>query len=213
MASTDVEIRRFEPGTTGWTVDDLEDPAIERQWFNGAYEIVDGVLTKMPPAYFSGGESLYNLMRAVDEHAKSLGVKARFSTEVDIVVSRRRVARADAAMLLPDDTAKQAAAARQMGKRDLKRARIYVPPTLVIESVSPGHESHDAEVKRAWYREFGVRHYWLLDAFKQTLDCLRLGTGQYYVDAAGQADGTVRPSLFPGLTLNLRDIWGDADAA
>lgn len=213
MASTDVDIRRFEPGTTGWTVDDLEDPAIERQWFNGAYEIVDGVLTKMPPAYFAGGEALYILMKMVDGHATSLRIKVRFSTEVDIVCSRRRVARSDAAMLLPDDTAKQKAAARKVGKTDLKRTRIYVPPTLVIESMSVGHEDHDREVKRVWYAEFGVPHYWLLDAYKETLQCLRLKSGAYEVDAEGQGATTIRPSLFSGLALNLKDLWGDDDAA
>jgi Uma2 family endonuclease len=209
MASVHVETRRFEPGTTGWTVDDLEDPAIERQWFNGPYEIVDGVLTKMPPAYFAGGESLYTLMKMVDAHATSLGTKVRFSTEVDIVCSRRRVARSDAAMLLPDDTARQKAAARKVGKTDLKRTRIYVPPTLVIESMSVGHEDHDREVKRVWYAEFGVPHYWLLDAFQETLQCLQLNAGSYEVDAEGKGAVSIQPSLFAGLRLNLKELWGD----
>jgi Uma2 family endonuclease len=190
-------------------VDDLEDPAIERQWFNGPYEIVDGVLTKTPPAYFAGGESLFLLMTLAREHAAKLGTKARFSTEVDIVCSRRRVARSDAAMLLPDDTARQNAAARKVGKTDLKRTRIYVPPTLVIESMSVGHEDHDREVKRVWYAEFGVPHYWLLDAYEETLQCLRLSGGAYEIDAEGKGPAVIRPSLFPGLSLNLKDLWGD----
>lgn len=54
MTPTGTSSRPFEPGTTGWTVHDLDDPEIERQWFEGRYEIVEGVLTKMPPAYFTG---------------------------------------------------------------------------------------------------------------------------------------------------------------
>jgi hypothetical protein len=41
--------RPFLPGTTGWTASDLDDPAIERGWIRGSYEIVEGVLTTMPP--------------------------------------------------------------------------------------------------------------------------------------------------------------------
>jgi hypothetical protein len=196
-------------GTTGWTAADLEDPEIERRWFNGRYEIVEGVLTKRPAAYFAGGESLYNLMRLVDEGSRSLGAKPRFSVEVDIVVSERRVARSDAAMLLPQDSRRQAAAAKKVGKTDVKRTRIYVPPTLVIESISPGHEDHDLETKRTWYAEFGVPHYWVLDAFKQELLCLALDGDEYLEEVAGRRKQTVRPSLFSGLTIPLKDVWGD----
>lgn len=48
----------FRPGTTGWSASDLDDPRIEGKWLRGSYEIVEGVLTRMPPAYFIGGESL-----------------------------------------------------------------------------------------------------------------------------------------------------------
>src|SRR2546423_10789024 len=100
MSIVDVEIRPFGPGTTGWTAADLDDPEIERQWFRGRYEIVEGVLTEMPAAYFAGGESLSNLIYLM----RIQGVKARFATEVDIVVSARRVARSDAAALLPAES-------------------------------------------------------------------------------------------------------------
>ncbi|MEM6394393.1 MAG: hypothetical protein AAF797_16625 [Planctomycetota bacterium] len=36
------ESKPFEVGTLGWRVEDLEDPAIARQWFDGRYEIIEG---------------------------------------------------------------------------------------------------------------------------------------------------------------------------
>jgi hypothetical protein len=42
--------RKFRLGTTGWTVDDLDDARTERLWLRGRYEIVEGVLTTLPPA-------------------------------------------------------------------------------------------------------------------------------------------------------------------
>jgi hypothetical protein len=47
---TDVALKTFEPGTTGWSIDYLDDPEFEPRWCEGRYEISDGVLTKMPPA-------------------------------------------------------------------------------------------------------------------------------------------------------------------
>jgi Uma2 family endonuclease len=199
------ESRPFEPGTTGWKASDLDDPEIERLWFQGYYEIVEGVLTKMAPAYFVGGEALFRLMWFVTAHA---GLKAgSFAPECDIVVDEDRVARADAVYLTPTQKQLQEKAARAAGRGDLKRTRILIPPALIIECISPGHEQHDERTKRRWYAEFGVVNYWILDPFKQTLKCLILKNGDYREDAAGHADEVVRPSLFPGLELRLADIW------
>src|SRR5579862_2711709 len=152
MSSTLTEPRPFEPGTTGWTASDLDDPQIERMWFAGHYEIVEGVLAKMPPAYFVGGEALYRLMYFVTTH---IGLKAgSFSTEVDIVVDEHRVARADAVFLTPDSKKRQTQAALDAGRLDPTRTRILIPPTLIIECISPGHEQHDERTKRRWYAEF-----------------------------------------------------------
>jgi Uma2 family endonuclease len=206
MHSTLTESRSFEPGTTGWTARDLDDPEIERHWFNGRYEIVEGVLTTMPPAYFVGGETLLRLISRVVLHTGEAA--GSFATEVDIVVDEDRVARADAAFLTPADKQRQRDAALAAGRKDLARTRILVPPTLIIECPSPGHESHDHRTKRRWYAEFGVPNYWLLDPFKSTLQCLVFRDGAFHDDVAGQGNEEVRPSLFPGLVLRLGEICG-----
>jgi Uma2 family endonuclease len=205
MSRSLTESRPFEPGTTGWTASDLDDPAIERLWFEGRYEIVEGILTQMAPAYFVGGEVLYRLMYFVTSH---IGLKAgSFSIEVDIVIDEDRVVRSDAAFLTPEQKELQRQAALAAGRTDVLRTRILIPPSIVIECISPGHERYDEHTKRRWYAEFGVANYWILDPFKQTLKCLILRNGVYNDDASGQANDEVRPSLFPGLVLRLREIW------
>lgn len=209
MSTLEKEVREFRVGTTGWRAADLDEPEIERQWFAGRYEIVEGVLTEMPAAYFAGQEALYNLMRVVEDHVVSVQrVKPRIAMEVDVVVSERRVPKSDAAMLLPSDSRKQAAAARKLGKMDATRTRIYVPPALIVESLSVGHESHDLETKRTWYAEFGVPHYWILDAFRRKLLCLRLDAGGYVEDASGVGKRIVHTSSFGGFDIDLKRVWG-----
>jgi Uma2 family endonuclease len=164
----------FKPGTTGWTASDLDDPRIEGKWLRGSYEIVQGVLTRMPP---------------------------------DLVIDEMRVAKADAVWMTPDEQARQADAARRAGRQDPTRARILVPPSIVIESLGPGHERHDRDVKRKWYAEFGVSHYWLLDAYERTLELLVLRAGAYEVAATARDDGEVLPPSFPGLAIPLGQVW------
>jgi Uma2 family endonuclease len=201
--------KRFEPGTTGWTADDLDDPAFEVEWEQGRYEIIEGVLTTLPAAYFEGGEATENLLFVVKSFLRTGGVRGGFATEVDIVVDPSRVVRADAVYLSPEDKRRQRDAAVAAGRTDLRRTRILVPPTLVVESISPGHERHDEHTKRRWYAEFGVRHYWLMNPFERTLRCLKLGGNAYADDAAGRGDELVRPTAFPGLEIPLGDVWSE----
>lgn len=207
MTLTALETKPFVPGTTGWTARDLDDPQVEREWLRGRYEIVEGVLTIMPPAYFAGGNALFNLMFLVKSHLTRAGLPGRFATEVDVVIDEPRVARADAVLLLPDDERRQTEAVRGANRPDPERTRILVPPTLVIESLSPGHEQHDLRTKRAWYEEFGVPHYWLLDRYARSLQCLALRGAGYVLDVEGDDTAEVRPSLFPSLALQLGDVW------
>lgn len=92
--------------------------------------------------------------------------------------------------------------------RDGRDHPLKLPPTLIIESLGPCHETHDQRVKRGWYQDFGVGHYWLVDAYKRELQCLVLDAGSYRVDASGSGDDArIAPPTFPGLTFELRDIW------
>jgi Uma2 family endonuclease len=82
-----------------------------------------------------------------------------------------------------------------------------VAPTLIIESISIGHESHDRELKRTWYAEAGVPNYWLFDAFDRSVDALVLDGKSYRTDCIARNEEEFRPSLFPGLVVQLKSIW------
>lgn len=211
MTLTATVSRPFEVGTTGWTADDLDDPEIEAQWFDGRYEIVEGVLTRMAPAYFTGGSSTFELMRIVQDHLDKEKIQAKFAPEVEIIIDKPRVARADAALLTSEDYARQVKAAKAARRKDLKRTRILVPPILIIESISPGHELHDEQTKFKWYTEFGVPNYWILNAFTRSLNCHRLENGGYRLDASGSDEDEVRPTAFPRLVIPLERVWSEWD--
>ncbi|HEY8665748.1 MAG TPA: Uma2 family endonuclease [Tepidisphaeraceae bacterium] len=207
MTVADPIIRPFIPGTTGWTASDLDEPAIESKWANGAFEIVEGVLTTMPPAYYPAGRSFIKLIVLIENHLAQAQIPGGVSSEVEIVIDEQRVLRADGAFLTPQDLERQRVASRRAGKISPDKSRFYVPPTLIIESVSPGHETHDRLIKRRWYAEFRVPHYWILDAYAKRLECLLLEGSDYRIDAQGTANDELHPSLFPDLTIPLARIW------
>ena len=49
-------------------------------------------------------------------------------------------------------------------------------------------------------------HYWLLNAFDRSLECLRLVEGTYETDVAGRDDDEIRPALFSGLVIRLAEL-------
>jgi Uma2 family endonuclease len=207
MSAVPTISRSFEPGTTGWSADDLLDPETSRLFQEGRFEIVEGVLAQMPAALYDGSLSLQRLLRTIERHLDQHGLPGEFSTEVDLVIGKRRVLRADAVFLLPEDQRQQKEANRLGGDPTVTFGRLVVPPTLIIESLSLGHESHDRETKRQWFAEWHVRNYWMLNAYERSLECLVLEGDGYRVDVAGGGGDEVKPTLFAGLAIQLLKLW------
>jgi len=209
MSSPPFTTREFRAGSSGWTEADLYHPDIERQWLAGRYEIINGVLSEMPAAFHAHGDAQMQLVLMLSNHFRRVGIDGRFTSEVDIVLDAERVVRADAAFVTPTQQRQQREMALEHGRRDFKKTRLYVPPLLVIESVSEGHERHDRVIKRQWYAEFGVAHYWIVDAYAQTLECLKREGDAYRVEAEGRDDAVLEPESFQKPRIELAELWLD----
>jgi Uma2 family endonuclease len=198
--------REFKVGTTGWTVADLADADFAARWEEGRYEIIEGVLTTMAAAYPYGNRRLQRLINLIAVHLAAGGPKGEFIPEADLALAEDRVVRVDAVLMTAEDDRRNQG---EMARRGLDErfAPILVPPTLLIESVSRGHERHDRVIKRRWYAEAGVPNYWLLNSVQQTLECLVLEGTDYRVDQLGRANAELKPALFPGLVIPLSEIW------
>lgn len=209
-------MRAFEPGSTGWSAADLDDPRYEHFWAAGKYEIIDGVIAQMAPAYMVGIWALKRLCGIVEKHLASVGQQGDFLPEMELMLTDSRVLRPDAALVTPEFAEKQIKAVlaaqeshkkKQPDSTDIELSRVLIPPFLIIESISPGHERHDEQLKRGWYAEFAVPNYWLINSFTQTMRCYRLVNGTYELDAEGRDDQVIRPSAFAGLAVPLDQVW------
>jgi Uma2 family endonuclease len=201
--------RLFEPGTTGWTIDDLSDPEIQWQWSEGRYEIVEGVLTKMAPQGFDGIDPLSNLRRLLERHLDAVGLAGTFYHEVDVLLRTDRTSRPDMVFLTAEQRRTQKRLQRRKKLPPGKYHPIYKPPMFVVESVSRGHERHDRVTKRQWYADAGIPHYWLLTEFERSLVCLVLQDGRYVEEASGENDDVIASSIFAGVNISLAQVWDD----
>ncbi len=208
MTTLETTSRHFKVGTTGWTIDDLSDPAVDRCWNGGRYELVEGVLTETPPAYYDGNLALARLRRIVERYLDAQGIAAIFTGENDVVLKRNRVVRPDLVLMTPDDERRQVEENARHGRTNLKYGRILVPPTLVVESVSMGHEDHDRATKLGWYAEARFPKYWILNGYRRSLECFVLDVDRYRIDASGTGSDQLQLTAFPGLLLPLAELWG-----
>jgi Uma2 family endonuclease len=85
-------------------------------------------------------------------------------------------------------------------------------PTIAVEFVSEGKadQERDYVVKRAEYREIGVREYWVIDRFRRSMTVYRFG-GPNDEESLIPEDQTYATSLLPGFELPLKRLLGLAD--
>ncbi len=84
---------------------------------------------------------------------------------------------------------------------------LVAPPDLVVEIVSPSSARNDRVRKTRLYAEFGVKHYWIIEPERQTLETLELKDARYFLGATLTEEDTLESSLFPGLQISLAALF------
>jgi Uma2 family endonuclease len=88
-----------------------------------------------------------------------------------------------------------------------KEAYATLAPDWICEVLSPSTESIDRGKKLRIYAREAVRHAWLLDPLRQTLEVLALQAGSLTQIAEHRGNGGVRALPFDAVELELRALW------
>ena len=82
-------------------------------------------------------------------------------------------------------------------------------PDLVIEIVSAGaeNERRDRTVKRQAYSKFGVREYWVVDRYRQTIEVYRLEQAQLMLVATLSSNDQLTTTLLPGFSCLVSQVF------
>jgi Uma2 family endonuclease len=90
-------------------------------------------------------------------------------------------------------------------------ANLQGAPDLVIEILSPSTRARDERLKRELYERMGVREYWLVDPFYDTVRVYRHDGAVLNLVAELSADAgdVLTTPLLPGLEIPLADAFGD----
>jgi len=201
--------RTLVPGSSGWTCADLDRPPFDHAWEGGHYELIHGVIAQMPPMQFTHGQPLSVLAQLLRNYFDQRQIKASVGIgEVDLQVSSNTRYRVDGLVLMPDDMIRQERVQAQLRPGTHPFGVIVVPPTVVIESISLGHEANDQIEKFRDYAAFGVPNYWIVNAYEKTFRGWRLIDGRYEPEFNAKGDdATVKPAVYPGLEMPLNKVF------
>jgi Uma2 family endonuclease len=159
----------------------------------GRYEIIDGVLYDMSAApNLRHQDVALNLTALL--HAFFKGTSCRlYIAPTDVKLADDTVVQPD--LLVVCDAAK------------LRVTHIEGAPDLAIEVLSPSNYMHDRIRKLHRYARAGVKELWIADP-AGTVEVYWLDGRTYRLVSALTAEETLKSTLFPDLSVDLRDVFG-----
>jgi Uma2 family endonuclease len=162
------------------------------------YEIIDGEVFVTPAPYVSHQEVLANLYDILRPHVRAHRLGLLLFAPVAVVLEPLSGVEPDLIFVAH-------------ARREIVQSKgIFGAPDLAAEILSPSTAARDRGRKKALYARTGIVHYWMVDPRKGTLVALRLQGDAYAIEAEVGPRGTFKPSLFPGLTIGMRDVLSRA---
>ena len=159
------------------------------------YEILDGELSVTPAPAIRHQTVLGNLYRFLANYVVANQLGKFFIAPTDLILAPTTVVQPDLIFIGND-------------RRHIVSERaIEGPPTLVIEILSPTTHRTDRVAKAQLYAQYQVSHYWLVDPDRRTLEGYELVIDHYDLIASARDAELFDPLLFPGLSIQLSDLW------
>lgn len=160
------------------------------------YEVIDGELYVTPfPSYahqVAATRLLFLLMAHIREHR--LG--QAFASGLKVVLDEPTGVGPDIVFI----------STARMDR--MKPDGYYGAPDLLVE-VTSTKPALDRYVKFHKYARAGVPHYWVVDPDRRLLSAFRLRGETYEAEAEHSGRERFRPVLFPGLELDLAELWSE----
>jgi Uma2 family endonuclease len=158
-------------------------------------ELAYGILREPPAPFFSHQVIVLKVARLWTDHVepRNLGRVAVAPVDVILDAERHLVVQPDVLFVATD-------------RLSIVRDQVWGAPDLVAEVLSPGTRSYDHVEKLGWYRQYGVREYWLVDIGKEAVTIIEL-TGTAPVEWRAGGIESLRSSVLPELRASAFGLF------
>jgi len=159
------------------------------------YEILDGELSVTPAPRTKHQSISSHLHRILANHVVGNHLGDIYAAPTDVILAPTTVVQPDLIYIGID-------------RRNIITERaIEGTPTLVIEILSPTTHHTDRVTKAQLYAKYEVPHYWLIDPDPRVLEAYEMAVDHYNLTTSSRDQEIFNPSLFPGLSIRLADLW------
>jgi Uma2 family endonuclease len=159
------------------------------------YEILDGELSVTPAPRTQHQRTSSHLHVILANHIVANHLGDIYAAPTDLILAPTTVVQPDLIYIGNDR------------RRIVTERAIEGAPTLLIEILSPTTRHNDRVTKAQLYARYQISHYWLIDPDQRTLEAYDLAIDHYNLVASAQDAEVFAPSLFPGLSIHLADLW------
>jgi Uma2 family endonuclease len=180
-----------QPGE--WTLADYQRLTAET---DTRYEVIAGVLYKMPPP-----STLHQLL--VTKLIMRLGNLIETNAQGILYASPIEVILPEIATPVQPDLV----FVRNERRSIIKKNRIEGPPDLVIEILSPSSIRYDRVTKFEAYETSGIQEYWILNPKTQSLEIYNLEDGLYNLHNEYNLDEPVHSPLLGDLAFTTGSLF------
>lgn len=181
--------------------------------FYNSYEIIGGKKIMAPSAPIVHSSIIFDLAYIIKSYLNKTGNGLVFVDDVDVHFSDGNLFKPDLVVITKENC----------NIIDWHGA-IHGVPDMVVEILSKSTRKKDLTVKKDIYESNGVKEYWIIDPYMESIDAYILQDGKYclageyvnyddeeYKDLSEEDKAEVKfeisPSIFPDLKINLKDIF------
>lgn len=140
---------------------------------NDAYEIIGGEKFMSPTANINHHRIIANLMFTIGVYASTNKLGYAFADNMDVHFP-------DGSLFRPDFSFVSAANGKIV--TDNATRTIYGVPDMVVEVFSRATMRRDTGIKKEIYERNGVKEYWMIDPWRESVEVYLLRDGKYFLD-------------------------------
>lgn len=158
-------------------------------------ELVFGVVRDAPGPSPGHQSTVGQLYLALSAHVARFDLGQVWFSPVDVVLDR------EANLVVQPDLIVVTNA-----RLEFVRDRVWGPPDLVVEVLSPRPRIGSLEQRTHWFAQYGVRECWLIHRDVPTLEVLVFDAGTIAERRLIRADEPVRSAVLPRFTATLQAV-------
>lgn len=186
---------------------------------NRDYEIIGGIKFMSPAPILGHSKIVAEILTSINHYVRMNHCGYVFADNTDVHLPDGNLFKPDVVVITKENS-------------DILnwRGAIYGVPDMIVEVLSPSTRTRDLTVKKSAYESNGVREYWIVDPYMQSVDVYILREGKYELDSSyvkfsaydwenlsDEEKAAYKPeikvSIFEDLFVKVDDIfsWGFED--